>query len=279
MTARHIARAILRFLGDNLALDALTPARAAAMYEAETRRLLDAKGQPVAAASHRTVLGQCKRFYAWAQERGYVTQNPFAAVKPVGKPKVGKAQLRIDEARRFVALAVNKAQQGDRAAIGALMALMLGMRAGEVLGRIVRDLDDGGRVLWITRGKTDNARRRLTVPEVLRPLLIRLAAGKSADALLLRLGPRWQRQAADRCLALGSGAEALRCRRSAAGLDTQLAWTALYLGAGSRSHRERRCRRAWPWELSSHRQALRGPRHRRSRTQQGCDADSERCKR
>lgn len=188
-TARHITRAIERFLGADTSLGSITPARAAALYEAETRRIVGAKGQPVAAASHQTLLSQCKRFYAWAIEHGYAPQNPFAGVKPVGKPKVGKAQLRIDEARRFVSLAVNKAQQGDRAATCALTALMLGMRASEVLCRIVRDLDDGGRVLWITRGKTDNARRRLEVPEVLRPLLTRFAEGKTADELLFGTSP------------------------------------------------------------------------------------------
>ena len=65
-----------------------------------------------------------------------------------------------------------------------LRALLLGMRASEVLGRIVRDLDDGGTVLWIARGKTDNARRRLTVLEILQPLLNRLAAVKSAESLI-----------------------------------------------------------------------------------------------
>lgn len=188
-TARHITRAIERFLGEKTSLGSITPARAAAMYEAETRRVIDGKSRPVAAASHRTVLGQCKRFYAWAVEQGYTPQNPFAAVKPVGKPKVGKSQLRIDEARRFVSLAIAKAQQGDRAATCALMALMLGMRASEVLCRIVRDLDDAGRVLWITRGKTDNARRRLEVPEVLRPLLTRLVDGKGPEELLFGSSP------------------------------------------------------------------------------------------
>jgi integrase len=189
VTARHITRAIERFLGEKTSLGSISPARAAAMYEAETRRIVDGKGRPVAAASHRTVLSQCKRFYAWAVEQGYTPQNPFAAVKPVGRPKVGKAQLRIDEARRFVSLAIEKAQKGDRAATCALMALMLGMRASEVLCRIVRDLDDGGRVLWITRGKTDNARRRLEVPEVLRPLLVRLADGKAPEELLFGPSP------------------------------------------------------------------------------------------
>lgn len=188
-TAPHIARAIARFIGEDGMLGDISPARASAMYEAETRRVLGGKGQPVAAASHRTLLGQCKRFYAWAVERGYASENPFASVKPVGKPKVGKAQLRIDEARRFVATAMAQAQAGDPAATASLLALMLGMRAGEVLARIVRDLDDGGRVLWITRGKTDNARRRLEIPEVLRPCMARLADGKSPHELLFGESP------------------------------------------------------------------------------------------
>lgn len=188
-TARHIARAIERFLDTKTTLAGITPARAAALYEAETRRVIEAKGKPVAAASHRTVLAQCKRFYAWAVEQGYTPQNPFASIKPVGKPKVGKAQLRIDEARRFVSVAVAKAEQGDTAATAALMALMLGMRASEVLCRIVRDLDDAGRILWITRGKTNNARRRLEVPEVLRPMLSKMAQSKSPESLLFGTSP------------------------------------------------------------------------------------------
>lgn len=189
VTASHITRAIERFLGERIGLCSITPARAAALYEAETRRVIESKGRVVAAASHRTLLGQCKRFYSWAIEQGYIAHNPFADVKPVGKPKVGKTQLRIDEARRFVLLALEKANQGDIAATAALIALMLGMRASEVLCRVVRDLDDGGRVLWINRGKTDNARRRLEVPEVLRPFLAFMAIGRQPEELLFGESP------------------------------------------------------------------------------------------
>lgn len=188
-TASHIVRAIGRFLNENTSLGAISAAHAASLYIAETRRVISSKGQPIAAASHHTLLQQCRRFYAWAVEQGYASQNPFASVKPIGKPKVGKSQLRIDEARGFVALAVKKAQKGDAAATCALMALLLGMRASEVLHRVVRDLDDGGKVLWIPRGKTDNARRRLEVPEVLRPLLLQLADGKSPLDLLFGTSP------------------------------------------------------------------------------------------
>ena len=79
------------------------------------------------------MLGQCKRFYAWAREQGYVTDNPFAAVKPIGRPRTGKAQLRIDEARRFVALTVARAQGGERPAIAALTALLLACSKGELM--------------------------------------------------------------------------------------------------------------------------------------------------
>ena len=45
--------------------------------------------------------------------------------------------------------------------------------------------DDEGRVLWVPFGKTQNAKRRLQVPEVLRQILMKHAAGKSPDAPLL----------------------------------------------------------------------------------------------
>ena len=48
----------------------------------------------------------------------------------------------------------------------------------------MRDLDDGGRVLWIPDGKTENARRRLEVPDVLRVLLLGLTAGRPAERLI-----------------------------------------------------------------------------------------------
>lgn len=60
----------------------------------------------------------------------------------------------------------------------------MGLRTGEVLDRVVRDLDDGARCLWIDAGKTANARRHLEVPEVLQPYLVRLTNGKCPEDLL-----------------------------------------------------------------------------------------------
>ncbi len=62
--------------------------------------------------------------------------------------------------------------------------MLLGLRSSEVLLREVRDLDDEGKVLWIPSGKTKNARRRLEVPDVLRPFLLRLVEGKTPERMI-----------------------------------------------------------------------------------------------
>jgi len=63
-----------------------------------------------------------------------------------------------------------------------LTAFLLGLRVSEVTDRVVRDLDDDGRLLWIEFGKTKRSRRTLEVPALLRPYLLVLANGCSADA-------------------------------------------------------------------------------------------------
>lgn len=172
-----------QFLPLEESLRSITPARALELYEAETERL-SRYGRPVEAQTHHHILRSCKLFFRWLLDAGHVAINPFEKIKPVGKTKVGKPQLRIDEARRLVKLLVEEAEKGQEGAIACFLQLLLGLRSGEVLGRLVRDLDDGGRVLWITRGKTKNARRRLEVPEAIRPFLLRLVAGKGPDRLI-----------------------------------------------------------------------------------------------
>ena len=55
--------------------------------------------------------------------------------------------------------------------MAAMMSLLMGMRASEIVSRIVRDLDDEGRLLWIPETKTEAGKRTLPVPEVLQPYL------------------------------------------------------------------------------------------------------------
>jgi integrase len=107
-------------------------------------------------------------------------------VRPVGRVNAGKPQLRIDEAQRFVATALDAFDDGDDPlTVGALVALLMGLRASEVLQRRVRDVDRGGEILWIDGGKTKNARRYLDVPAVLQPRLLRLCSGRDPESYLL----------------------------------------------------------------------------------------------
>ena len=168
---------------------ALTPRAAQQLYAKATERTSEKTGTPVAAATHRFYLGLAKSFFNWAVTRNYVKESPFKSVTPIGKVRVGKPQLRIDEARRFAETALNLyTEQGDTLALAALMALLLGLRASEVLLRVARDVDDGGRILWIDGGKTHNARRHLRVPEVLQGHLQKLAGGLGPEEPLFGRG-------------------------------------------------------------------------------------------
>lgn len=135
------------------------------------------------------LLKTAKRFAAWCIDRGFLQTNPFAKIRKVGRLATGKPQLTADEARRFLDTALNMAEADNLGAVAVALQLSLGLRSSEVLGRRVRDLDEGGTVLIIAHGKTANARRRPEVPDFLRPHLLKLAAGKPADAFLFGAGP------------------------------------------------------------------------------------------
>lgn len=161
-------------------IGSFTADQAQRLYIAETERI-SRFGAPIQAQTHRSSLKISKQFFRWAAERKYIPLSPFAKVKPIGIPNAGKKQLRIDESRRMTQVLIIGCEKGEEGAIATLCQLLLGLRSGEVIGREVRDLDDEGRVLWIPSGKTKNARRRLEVPEVLRPFLLRLVQGRSPE--------------------------------------------------------------------------------------------------
>lgn len=171
------------FLPLDMAISSLTPDKAESLYKAETTRITKFKRE-TSASTHRILLRTTKRFFRWVVSKGYITSNPFEAVEPIGKVNNGKRQLTKDEAMRLTDVLFVDAHSGDEAATALLAQLFLGLRTSEILLRVARDLDDSGRILVIPFGKTRNARRRLEVPESLRPLLQRQAQGKSPDSLL-----------------------------------------------------------------------------------------------
>ena len=133
--------------------------------------------------THRNALSQAKAWGNWCVKQRWLRSNPFAEVEPVGRKRRGaeKPQLRVDEARKLLAVCTEKPEP---ASVAVLTGLLLGVRASELVQRNVRDLDDSGRLLWISASKTEAGRRMLRVPEALQPLLRALAQDRPGDAPL-----------------------------------------------------------------------------------------------
>lgn len=167
----------------------LTPAHAATLYRDLATRISPATGKPYSAATHRITLITAGTFGKWLAEKKYLRANPFEGIKPIGKMKRGKDQLRIDDSRKWYAEALRMAET-DNGAVAAIMALTMGMRASEIVNRKVRDLDNNGSILIIGEAKTRRGVRSLVIPEILRPMLARAAQGKGPDDLLLGFGNR-----------------------------------------------------------------------------------------
>ena len=183
-SAGKVGRMLRPFLPLDCVLSSIDTEHAQQLYLDETRRK-KANGEPIANDSHHLLLRRVKHFYKWAISRRYVGQNPFSEVRPIGRARRGKQQLRIDEARKLVAAALERAQALDAGSTAILMQIFLGLRPTEALVRVVRDLDDEGHILWVPFGKTRNARRRLQVPDALRAVLLLHAKDKPPDAPLL----------------------------------------------------------------------------------------------
>jgi hypothetical protein len=89
---------------------------------------------------HRNLLAPVKSFLAWCVERGWIAENPCAKVEGIGKRRprgksLGKAgnELRVKQARGWYRKALELAAGGDQGALAALVALLLGLRASEIV--------------------------------------------------------------------------------------------------------------------------------------------------
>jgi len=186
-TTRHRLRALLGVSQASLGgpLSAITPAKAKSLYEAMKSRPTR-RGIPPAADTCRNALAEAGTFARWCVEKGWLKKDPFAGIKDRSRRRKGKPQLGVDEARSMTNLCLRRAEDGDRSAIAALCAFLLGLRASEVSDRRVRDIDDGGRVYVVPEAKSDDGKRRIEIPEVLRPHLLALTQGRPPTAPLFR---------------------------------------------------------------------------------------------
>lgn len=172
------------FVEPNLLLSDLDEARVTGYYE-RFRTEPGKHGKPVSVDYHRNTLVEARSFLKWCVvKKKWIPENPLDGVEGVGKRRHGKEQLRVDEARRWLAKAVKFADDGEAGAVAAMMTLLMGLRASEITLRVARDVDDGGSLLWIPSAKTKAGKRTVQVPELLRPYLLELAKHKRPEQLL-----------------------------------------------------------------------------------------------
>lgn len=171
----------------------LTAERATELYRHASERT-SRNGRRLAVDSLYFLLKSARRFCVWCMERGYLTINPFAKLRKMGRSNLGKSQLTADEARRFLDTALEMAASGKIGAIAVALQLALGLRSSELLSFRVRDLDEGGTVLLIGRGKTVNARRRPEVPAFLRPHLLKITADRAPEEFIFGARPNGERR-------------------------------------------------------------------------------------
>lgn len=166
-TARYRLLGFFHLTESDPLLASLTPAVARAIY---ARRVAETK-----ANTHRAELILASAVMAYSVKQGWAAEDPFTGVEPEGVKAVGGELLRVDEARRFLSAAL---AEGSPSGLACALALLTGARASEVTERTVRDLDDGGRRLWITQAKTAAGVRQLSVPEIVRAGVLELVRGR-----------------------------------------------------------------------------------------------------
>ena len=176
-----LSRLRVFFPDQELPLTSLDPAKCGRYYEALTARITRT-GKLMAVDTHRNMLAEARTFLRWTVKKRWLKRNPLEQVEGKGRRRHGKPQLRIDEARAWTEKAVELAAAGQDGAVAAMMSFLMGLRCSEIVDRVVRDLDDEGRLLWIPDAKTEAGKRTQEVPEVLRPYLLELAKGKEPSA-------------------------------------------------------------------------------------------------
>lgn len=127
--------------------------------------------------SQHGILAALQGLVAYAKLRG----EPLKELKVSKTRNEGKPQLRISEAKRFIACALGA---GDPLAVAAATMAVTGLRPGEVMALMARDCDDGASVIWVERGKTRKARRTIDVEPAFRAVLAKVTVGKAAGDLL-----------------------------------------------------------------------------------------------
>jgi len=175
----------LRLFFDPLTLPVsrITPERAAAAYETFRKRLRP-DGAPISVDYHRAALINARSFLNFCIAQEWLSLNPLAHVKGIGRRSSGKPQLTGDEVRTLYTHCLARAEEGEASSLGILMALLMALRSSDLTRRVVRDVDFEGTVLRVTSGKTRRSNRPRRIPAVLQPMVLKLIDGRVAEAPL-----------------------------------------------------------------------------------------------
>lgn len=197
-----LARLHTFFDDPEASIEAFGAKDAAAAYERLTAETSKDGRRRFSPDTHRNTLCEAKTFFRWCVRQKIVTANPLQDVSGQGRRHRGKPQLGLDESRKLSSCALSLARGGDQGAMMVLIALHIGLRAGEIINLRVRDLDDGGRLLWVRPAlagtshlKNASAHRAAKVPTCLQPILRKLASKRPGQDLLFGLHWRdWPRK-------------------------------------------------------------------------------------
>ena len=145
--------------------------------------------------SRRNTLAEAKTFCRKAKDKGWTDSVLLSDVQGEGRRRFGKPKLTLDESRKFLAVCLELAGSPNprerTAGIGSAMALVFGMRASEITGLQVKDIDAGGTIIRVSKSKTQSGIRSLQIPDWFKPYLARQAEGKAPTDLLIGRERTW----------------------------------------------------------------------------------------
>lgn len=183
-TGPHEAGRVLKLCAGalDLPLSNLTARKAGELYVAY------AEQDGVSAGTNHRALRACKAWASFCCKRGWFKVNPFTDVETMGAAAdLRDVCLRVDEARAYMQTAKDMVRAGDGDALAPLLCLMVSLLPSEIVQIVARDVDDGGRILWVAGAtlKTRNRRRKMVIQdEDLQQFLAARAEGKDRDARL-----------------------------------------------------------------------------------------------
>lgn len=166
---------LVQFLPADLELSKITDTKAHELYEAQIRRPNN-RGGTVAVSTHQHRLRLVKEMFAWLVRHGICPTNPFIGVRPLGRVRKGKPQLRESEALALDSRLFADASAGYEGALALLVQLYGAFRSSEVLRLMVGDcelLPSGRWRVHVPFGKTANASRSVDLHGCLTELLIK----------------------------------------------------------------------------------------------------------